>query len=563
MQATQPPRADLRTLSRGVGNDGSDLAATSTATRAIPPPRFNWKTRVLLPGAILLALLLLIAYAARDTLLPARPVTVVPVVLKDVAGTTASPATTAPAVAGSIPASGGVQAPGWVEADPFPISVSALTDGVVREMLALEGQPIKAGEVVARLVDDDAKLALARAEADLAQKQATLDAAQRQWDNPVESTRAVATGEAMVASTRAQLDKLEAEIAVESAKLTQAKEEFARTEQATSQRARSEIDLIRARQQHAAQQATLAAVTAQKRVVAAELAQREAELTAAKENLRLRIADAKLLAESKAAVTLAQAIRDEAALRLARMEVRAQTDGVVMQRHVTPGSKVMLGGDNELSASIVHLYDPMKLQVRVDIPLADAAKVGVDQPAQIVVGVLPNQTFSGRVTRIVHEADIQKNTLQVKVAIDNPSPQLKPEMLARVRFGSVTPAMTTKTPTAAADTTPTTRSHPAAASAQAIVAPGKLVLRHGEHAITYVADRGRSVAARKTVQLGRAQIDGWVEITAGLNVGDALIVEQDGLRDGQRIRVTGEAPDTSERAAAAADAAKGTNHGTH
>jgi hypothetical protein len=105
------------------------------------------------------------------------------------------------------------------------------------------------------------------------------------------------------------LEKLDADIEVESAKLALAKEEFERTSQATTQRALSEIDLIRARQQHAAQQATLAAVQAQKQVVAAELAQREAELTAAKENLRLRINDAKTLATAKAAVQLAQAAR--------------------------------------------------------------------------------------------------------------------------------------------------------------------------------------------------------------------------------------------------------------
>ena len=319
-----------------------------------------------------------------------------------------------------------------------------------------------------------------------------------------------------------------AEIGVESAKLALAKEEFERTSQATTQRALSEIDLIRARQQHLAQQATLAAVTAQKRVVAAELAQRDAELTAAKENLRLRIADAKVLAEAKATVNLAKAARDEAALRLSRMEVRAVTDGVVMQRHVTPGSKVMLATDNELSASVVHLYDPKKLQVRVDIPLADAAKVGVDQPAQIVVGVLPNQTFTGRVTRIVNEADIQKNTLQVKVAIDNPSPQLKPEMLARVRFSGPTNGAVSSA------TQPSTAS-------QSLFAPANLIHRHGDEASTYVADRGRNVAMHKTIHLGDAQMDGWVQVLSGLKVGDALIVEQDDLHDGQRIRITGEA----------------------
>ncbi|MEA2708842.1 MAG: hypothetical protein QOF78_1443 [Phycisphaerales bacterium] len=531
MQATQaPPRADLRTLSRG-----QDVSKTSV----VPRPRFNFKTRILLPGAILLALLLLIAYTARDSLLPARAVTVVPVVLKDLAGT--MNAMNMPA-AGANAAGSGVLAPGWVEADPFPSSVTALTDGVVKEMLALEGQAVKTGDVVARLVDDDAKLSLAKAEAQLAEKQASLDAAQRQWDNPIESTRAVATGEAMVNANRAQLEKLDAEIAVESAKLTQAKEEFSRTEQATTQRALSEIDLIRARQQHQAQQATLAAVTAQKRVVAAELAQREAELTAAKENLRLRIADAKTLAEAKAAVNLTKTSRDEAGLRLSRMDVRAAVGGIVMQRHVTPGSKVMFAGDSELSASVVHLYDPKKLQVRVDIPLADAAKVGVDQPAQIVVGVLPNQTFSGRVTRIVNEADIQKNTLQMKVAIENPSPQLKPEMLARVRFSGQVTSMTSTQPSS---------------GSQAIFAPANLIHRDGEKASTYIADRGRGVAIHKTIQLGAAQMDGWVQVVAGLNVGDALIVEQENLRDGQRVRIVGEASSQSQ------EAQGGTSHGTH
>src|SRR5688572_29438803 len=165
MPAIQPPRADLRTLSRGGGDVENVSAATrTTTTRAIPPPKFNWKTRILLPGAILIALLLLIAYAARDTLLPAKAVTVVPVVLKDLPGghtPNAQPAAPAAPAAAGFAAGAGVQAPGWVEADPFPIAVTALADGVVREVLALEGQSIKAGDVVARLIDDDAKLALA------------------------------------------------------------------------------------------------------------------------------------------------------------------------------------------------------------------------------------------------------------------------------------------------------------------------------------------------------------------------------------------------------------------
>jgi HlyD family secretion protein len=58
---------------------------------------------------------------------PATRVTVVPVMVKRDAQT---------AQAGEVI----VQAPGWVEADPFSTAASALADGIVEEMLVLEGE---------------------------------------------------------------------------------------------------------------------------------------------------------------------------------------------------------------------------------------------------------------------------------------------------------------------------------------------------------------------------------------------------------------------------------------
>jgi multidrug resistance efflux pump len=196
----------------------------------------------------------------------------------------------------------------------------------------------------------------------------------------------------------------------------------------------SESEVVGTKLKLQAQRATLEAMKAREPVLAATLRQREVELMAAKENRRLRIEEARALEAGKAAVALATAIRDEAALRLSRMEVKAPVDGVVMVRHVEPGSKLMLAMDDRNSMATIHLYDPKKLQVRVDVPLADAAKVGVGMGARIVVGVLPDRTFDGVVSRIVQEADVAKNTLQVKVAITDPDAALKPEMLARVRF---------------------------------------------------------------------------------------------------------------------------------
>ena len=54
------------------------------------------------------------------------------------------------------------------------------------------------------------------------------------------------------------------------------------------------------------------------------------------------------------------------------MTITAPISGYVQRRLKAPGDKVMPGGDNPGSAHVLSLYDPKKLQVRVDVPLADA-----------------------------------------------------------------------------------------------------------------------------------------------------------------------------------------------
>ena len=49
-----------------------------------------------------------------------------------------------------------------------------------------------------------------------------------------------------------------------------------------------------------------------------------------------------------------------------------------------------------------------------------AARVEVGQAAEVVVDLLPDQTFRGEVTRFLHKADIQKNTVEAKVRISHP-----------------------------------------------------------------------------------------------------------------------------------------------
>src|SRR5262245_66194029 len=108
---------------------------------APPPRRRHLLTRYLLPGAILLGFAALVAWAGWDSLLPARPVTVVPVL-----------ASRAELRQEGTPL---FQGAGWVEPRPTPVVVTALAEGVIEKLLVVEDQQVKAGEPVATPIAAD------------------------------------------------------------------------------------------------------------------------------------------------------------------------------------------------------------------------------------------------------------------------------------------------------------------------------------------------------------------------------------------------------------------------
>jgi len=499
------------------------LQSGDAISAAVTAPKRRWMTRVLLPVGLLLIVVVLLLIAAAGALLPAEPVRVVPVVVRTVSG-----------VAGTVT----VQAPGWLEPDPHPHYVSALVDGVVSEVLVLAGERVEANEVVARLVDDDARIAVRRADAAVARAQsevlaarADVDAARLDLEHLIGSTRAVAVAEARVAETRSRIEQLRAEIAVEEAQLDELRDEHERKAKLIESGAVSEAIVARLLLRVRAQEATVEARRASAEVMEAKLREAKAEHRAAEQSRTLLIEERRALALAEAALSRAEAgrgvmeaERDDAALRLARTEIRSPVAGVVMRRLATPGSRITRS--DEHSAHIVHLYDPDHLQVRVDVPLADAAQVAVGQKSEITVEVLPDQTFSGHVTRIVHEADIQKNTVEVKVAIDSPPEELKPEMLARVRFLA-------------------TASKAGGALRQRVFAPERLVQRRGDRTIALIVAElvdGRGRIEQRDVSVGGRASDGWIEIADGLRPGDLLIADPaPGLEAGDRVEVVGEA----------------------
>ena len=431
--------------------NASDLASLAHAP-AIPRPPRRWKTRLLVPLTILVAVAALFAYAARGILSPRIDVWVVPVVAKSGASDANQ------ASAGSVIA----QAPGWIEPSPYPVIVPALTEGVVREVLVLEGQAVEKDQVVARLEDRDAQLTLRRIEAELAERRAAVERAK---------------ADAAAAALRA--DELRDEI-----------------------NRKRDLDPIGG-------------------VGAGEFTRLELRLRGAEQEIAAARA---ALSMAEAAVNTHQVMCEEAALAVDRTEIRSPVAGTVLSRHVEPGTRIQMSARSEsMNTTVLRVYNPDKLQVRVDVPLADAAKIAAGGRAQITTEALADQTLEGRVILIGHEANIQRNTVPVKVAIDKPSPVLKPEMLATVRFlasgsGSTVPA-----------------------SISVLVPEAALFNRErGKASVWHVDARGS--VARRQVGTGESAADGHVQVT-GLNPGDRLVIDPPAsLREGSRVRILGEKP---------------------
>lgn len=510
-----------------------------TTDCAAAPPRRRVRT-LLLPPLVAVVIGGMVVWTAWPALRPVPTVSVAQAVFVPAS----SPAASAGGADGRAASTATVQAPGWLEADPFYVACTALADGVIESIEVLEGDGVERGQVVARLVARDAELRLAMAEAMLASAEAELAlavserrAAQEVWDEPVERTRAVLSGRAALAEGVAELERLPHLIASARATLVRLDEEAVRFERSLAAGGSTDLEAITARQQAEAQRAVLASLEAERPVLSARVERLRADLGAAERHDALRTSERRRLdtavasvARAEAGLLRARAERDEAALELERMVIVSPISGVVQRRLKVPGDKVMLGMDDAHSAHVLHVYDPSSIQVRVDVPLADASNVSVGQRCEVVVEVLPETAFAGEVTRVTHEADLLKNTLQAKVRVIDPSPLLRPEMLTRVTF----------LPGEAGETGGSGGSDGASGGSARV--PTSSLMREaasGPARVLAVRDRrdDRGVVRSVEVRVVGAERDGWVTVSGGVRPGDLLASPAVALAEGARVRV--------------------------
>lgn len=472
-----------------------DLKNTSPPDPAGNPEKRKRSLSWLLPLGLIIGFLGIFALLFGDRLIPALPVETAPVITIRSGDTAPEKKETAqPNPADSVPAGNEAdkgqllfQASGWVEPEPYPIFASTLVNGVVDEVHVLEGQKVKKGELLATLIDEDAKL--------------DLRTAQRNYESHQKQIAAHCVGfeiiQAETISAQRKIEAIETQVA-------EARDTFSRLNKLSSGSV-SQQQIVQA--QMALERHIALLAEAQSEIP--NLEAKKAQLTSQEEAMKAELE------------TLATA-RDRAQLALDRTRITSPIDGIVLQLHAAPGMKRMLDMESPTSATIVELYDPDQLQARIDVALNEASALFVGQPVNLVSDLLPDQTFTGSVTRITGQADLQRNTLQVKVKINEPDSRMRPEMLVRAKFFAQ--ARTKKNSQGTSQSS-----------------SGRLALYVPEQALVsetqvWVVSQD-STATLRTIKLGKDTRDDHRLVLDGLRSGESVILPPHGeLKEGARVK---------------------------
>lgn len=132
------------------------------------------------------------------------------------------------------------------------------------------------------------------------------------------------------------------------------------------------------------------------------------------------------LEQRKAQLVRAQAVYDQAKIRLNDCVVRSPIDGIVLDKPVDEG-QVIMGGLNTVSGgtTIVTIADMSRVYVYANIDEVDVGKIKLGQEAQIVADAFPEEKFTGKVLRIDPLAKVEQNVTRFPVVIEVPNPKYR------------------------------------------------------------------------------------------------------------------------------------------
>jgi len=263
-------------------------------------------------------------------------------------------------------------------------TLSSQLDGTVQEVLVREGDRVTSGMIVAVLDGADSRLALAEAQARLAQERSNLARLQ------------VGTRPEVLVQREAELDAARA-------RELEAQDNLERISGLTEQGALSQRDLIEAR-------AESSTARSEKLRVEATLAEAQAGATQEEMDAQQGLVDA------------AGASVEQAQLRMERTEIRSAFSGVVQSREADPGDYV------EASDPVLTVVSDRTLDIFLELPESLSGQVAPGMRVTLNARALPDWQQATRITAVVPTADTASRRQLVRVSLDNPPSRLVPGM---------------------------------------------------------------------------------------------------------------------------------------
>jgi len=126
-------------------------------------------------------------------------------------------------------------------------------------------------------------------------------------------------------------------------------------------------------------------------------------------------------------------LRTEADIAVLKDDIRNKTvvapfSGFVAQEHTQVGEWIDVGGP------VVSLLDLGHMRITVDVPERYAMQLSKDSPVRVLVTSLSDDTFSGKISAVLPEGDMNARTFPVRIELANPDLKIKSGMEATATF---------------------------------------------------------------------------------------------------------------------------------
>jgi HlyD family secretion protein len=265
---------------------------------------------------------------------------------------------------------------------PSQTNVATMVPGLVVAVGAVEGQHVKAGDLLIQLEDGEAQAQVAQARA--AVEQASARVQQLRRVGAIVATQSLSQSQSNLDQAQAEYDRF--------AKLAGA----GAIPQAQLEDARRNLDVARAQKNAAeAQQLASAPLGADSRVALGALLQAQAQLAGAN-------------------------------VRLSQLRITARQDGTVLTRSVELGDTVQPGR----SLLVIAADGDEQLVFQPDE--RNLARVAVGQKARASADAFPQDVFDAEVSWIAPSVDAQRGTVEIRLRVPKPPAFLRPDMTVSI-----------------------------------------------------------------------------------------------------------------------------------